>query len=214
MMAVSAVACVVTAPDDGRDVDLFSAAQAQDDLDVTVYGLLPPRTDQHEVHAGRREFDTSIRRNRDLANRLHRAQAVLDDRPVKLDSLVVGALDADDDPIGRAAIDDRHIGDVHLQPGRRPRHPGIVGLQGFSRRCQHHGDKRGADERTTDRGEAAELEPTSNHCPLAGARAFSRWWNRSAKNWAVGAGSNGGLILATKRPWGSITATAALCVTW
>jgi hypothetical protein len=36
MMAVSAVACVVAAPDDGRDVDLFSAAQAQDNLDVAV----------------------------------------------------------------------------------------------------------------------------------------------------------------------------------
>jgi hypothetical protein len=35
-MAVSAVACVVTAPDDGRDIDLFSAAQSQDDLDAAV----------------------------------------------------------------------------------------------------------------------------------------------------------------------------------
>src|SRR3989442_805243 len=96
MMAVSAVACVVTAPDDGRDLDPLAAAQAQDDLDVAVYGLRPPRTDQHEMQAGRREFDTSIRRNPHLINRLHRAHAVLDDRPVKLDSLVVGALGADD----------------------------------------------------------------------------------------------------------------------
>src|SRR5215472_12419295 len=100
MMAVSAVACVVTAPDDGRDVDLLPAAQTQDDLDVAVYGLRWPRTDQHEVQVGRREFDTSIRWNPDLINRLHRAHAVLDDRAVKLDSLVVGALGADDDPIG------------------------------------------------------------------------------------------------------------------
>src|SRR5262249_20203880 len=35
-MAVSAVAYVVTAPDDGRDIDLFSAAQSQDDLDAAV----------------------------------------------------------------------------------------------------------------------------------------------------------------------------------
>src|SRR5262245_23814891 len=110
MMAVSVVACVVTAPDRSRNVDLFSANQAQNDLDVTVYGLRPPWTDQHEVQAGRREFDPSIRGNPHFVNRLHRAQAVLHDRPVKLDSLVVGALDADDDPIGRAAIDDRHIG--------------------------------------------------------------------------------------------------------
>src|SRR5215468_3225344 len=96
MMAVSVVACVVTAPDDGRDVDLFSAAQAQDDLDVAVYGLRPPRANQHEVQAGRREFDTSVRRNPDLINRLHRAHAVLDDRPVKLDSLVVGARGTDE----------------------------------------------------------------------------------------------------------------------
>src|SRR5215831_4608101 len=127
MMAVSAVAYVVTAPDDGRDVDLCSAAQAQNDLDVAVYRLRPPRTDQHEVQAGRREFDTSIRGNPHFINRLHRAHAVLDDRAVKLDSLVVDALGADDDLIGRAAIDDRHIGDVHLQPGRRPRHPCILG---------------------------------------------------------------------------------------
>src|SRR5262249_30304524 len=151
---------VVAAADDGRDIDLFAAAQSQDDLDAAVQGLRPPRTDQHEVQTGRREFDTSIRGNPHFVKRLHRAHAVLDDRPVKLDSLVVGALDAHDDLIGRTAT------------------------------------------------------PSCNHCPLSGARAFSRWWNRSARNWAVGAGSNGGLILATKRPCGSITATAALCVTW
>src|SRR5262245_40261251 len=213
MMAVSAVVCVVTAPDDGSDPNFFSAAQAQDNLDVVVHSLRPPRTDQHEVQANRREFDTPIRRNPNLPNRLHRAHAVLDDRPVKLDSLVVGTLGTDDDLIGRAAINDRHIGDVQRQPGRRPRHPGILGLQGFSGRCRRHSDKRSTDEHT-DYGEAAEFEPTFNHCPFPEARAFSRWWNRSARNWAVAAGSNGGLILATKRPCGSITATAALCVTW
>src|SRR5260370_22706621 len=47
MMAVSAVPCVVAAPDDGRDVDLFSAAHAQDNLDVALSGLGPPPTNQH-----------------------------------------------------------------------------------------------------------------------------------------------------------------------
>src|SRR5262249_479810 len=44
-MAVSAVACVVTAPDDGRGIDLFSAAQSPADRDAAVLGLRPPGTD-------------------------------------------------------------------------------------------------------------------------------------------------------------------------